>query len=629
MIALTRPSTRGRSVVLTDHPWPDLDIELRMFGDAGFAFNAGPAAAGTSAEVEQLVRDKNPAAILTCWAQVSKLAISTPTHLAIIARLGVGVDNIAVDAATARGAWVTNVPDYCTSEVSDHAVALLLAHFRGIARLDAKVKTDGWRPDSQGLERIGDLTVAVIGLGRIGQQTARKLVPFGCRVLAHARRTTNVPAEVILTDLAQIQAEADVIILHLPLTAETRSFINAAFLRHCRRHPLLINVSRGGLIDNGSLLDALDAGQLRGAALDVIDGEPAPPLPLIRHQSVIVTPHIAFASGASIAELRRRAWEEVIRVLSGEKPHHPCNQPVGIPLDGGVASDIRVIEGPHGPEVIKRALPKLKVAADWFSDPSRSSIEVAAIAAYSELIGPEHVPQVLWSRPHEHVFGMRLVNARFRNWKEDLLAGHIDARTAARAGELLGQAHTRSADSMELRSLFEDTTYFEQLRIEPFFSRVAASEPTLRDAITRIASEMANRKTALVHGDFSPKNILQDGVDIVILDFEVAHWGDPRFDIAFCLSHLILKANRRQAVPQAMRQAILGFMAGYRAQGPAVLDQCLIRITGCLLLARLEGPSPVDYLADIDVPGMRLLATEMITQPASSIETYVSHREPA
>ena len=626
MSSPTQTTTSGRSVLLTDHPWPNLNIEHGIFSAAGYALVAGPEVAGTAQEIEALVRQADPIAILTCWAQVSKVAMRFPSRLAIVARLGVGLDNIAVDAATERGAWVTNVPDYCVPEVSDHAIALLLAHYRGIARLDAFAKKNGWQTTTADLERISDLTVAIIGLGRIGRQTARKLTAFGCRILALARGTEDVTPNVTYTDMAKIHAQADVIILHAPYNAKSARLIDRAFLASCQRKPLLINVSRGGLVDNDALLEALNAGQLRGAALDVIDGEPAPPLSLIQHPSVIVTPHIAFASRAAIDELRRRACEEVVRVLEGKRPLHPCNQPIsGTPLDGGVASDIRVVEGPSGPEVIKRALPKLKVAADWFSDPARSSVEVAAIGAFVDLIGPKFVPEVLWSQPEENLFSMRLVDPRLRNWKKDLLIGRIDVRTALRAGELLGQVHARSADRIDLRTRFADTRYFEELRIEPFFLRVAAADCVLGDAIEVIAAGMRHRKSALVHGDYSPKNILADGSDLVILDFEVTHWGDPRFDVAFCLSHLILKAQRRTATSFAMHQVITSFIAGYRTYGPSVLDRDLTQITGCLLLARLEGASPVDYLVDIDIPYVRSIAAMMITVPESSIDAYANH----
>ena len=276
-----------------------------------------------------------------------------------------GLDNIAVSAATERGAFVSNVPDYCVAEVSDHAIALLLAHYRGIVRLDALAKESGWQTRDDGLERISDLTIGIVGYGRIGRETARKLTAFGCRVLGQSRTFTRDDEWAEASSLAEIQSEADAIIIHAPLTVQTNAMVDEAFLSACLKQPLLINVSRGGLVENTALVDALDAGRIRGAALDVIDGEPAPPAALFGRRDVIVTPHVAFASAASLLELRRRACEEVVRALRGEALHHPCNDPeVGQPLDGGVASDIRLVETPDGRIVIKRALAKLRVAAD-------------------------------------------------------------------------------------------------------------------------------------------------------------------------------------------------------------------------------------------------------------------------
>ncbi len=615
------PYHSAPKVLITDHPWPDISVEQAVFSQAKLTLICGPAVAGSAEDVERLVRQHNPRAILACWAPVSENAIAAPSDLAVVSRLGVGLDNIAVAAATARGTWVTNVPDYCVAEVSDHAIAMLLAYTRGVARLSSEVKINGWRRDGSDLLRMSDLTVAIWGYGRIGRETARKLIPFGCRIITYSQPAPVVEAPVEAVALAEIQAHADVIILHIPLTPASAKIVDARFLTLCRKRPFLINVSRGELVDNTALLSALQNGQIRGAALDVVDGEPSPPIELLRDRNVIVTPHVANSSTSALIDLRRRACEEVVRVLNGDPPVHPCNAPIlDRPLDGGVASDIRVITGSHGPEVIKRALPKLKVAAEWFSDPARSDIEVAAIRAAAELIGPCNVPQILWAKPDEHTFAMRLVDRRLSNWKTQLLAGRIDVRTAARAGELLGQLHTRSAPRNDIRRRFEDTTYFEELRIEPFFHRVAAKSGELGGQIRSIAAGMQSRRSALVHGDYSPKNLLADGRDIVVLDFEVAHWGDPRFDVGFCLSHLLLKTQRREAIKTQMLSAINHFVSAYKATGPAIVDQHLEEIVGCLMLARLDGASPVDYLSDMDVASTRAVAAAMITSQGGSIE---------
>lgn len=614
-----------QTVLLTDHPWPELDIERDVIEGAGFRFVAGPESAPPPEEVEAMVARENPAAIITCWAEVSAKAVAMPADLKIVARMGVGLDNIAVPAATERGIWVTNVPDYCVSEVADHALAMLLGHYRGVVRLDAQTKAKGWITDAQGLERISDLTVAIIGYGRIGRDTGRKLKAFGCRVLANSVDFIQSDDIAEAADIAMVQALADVIILHAPLLDSTRKLVNAEFLAGLRRRPLLINVSRGGLIDNVALLNALEAGLLRGAALDVMEGEPAPPPEIFRRGDVIVTPHVAFASTASMRELRRRACEDAVRALRGEKLRNPCNKPAaGTQLPGGVASDIRVVEGPNGPEVVKRALAKLKVPTDWFSDPARSATEVAAIHAMAELIGQAHVPEILWTRPEDNTFAMRLIAPRLRNWKQDLLAGKVSLATARRAGELLGTLHARSADREDIARAFADTTYFEQLRIEPFFLKVAAKLPALAGSINAVATGMAARKSALVHGDYSPKNILADEADLVILDFEVAHWGDPRFDAGFCVSHLLLKTYRRAADRKIFLAAISTFLEGYAAAGPMIDDAELARITGCLMLARFEGSSPVDYAAEIDAPAARALAEALLLHPEPSLSTHLA-----
>ncbi len=613
----------ARRVVLTDYAWPDTAIERGVIEAAGLEFVAGPAVAGTAADVAALVATHDPAAVMTCWAPVSAAAVQAPSDLRIVARLGVGLDNIATDAASARGAWVTNVPDYCVEEVSDHALALLLAHFRGVAALDRDTKALRWDPANARLERFRDLVVGLVGFGRIGQATARKLAAFGCTVLAVDSAPVPARPGVEQVSLAALQERADAIVLHVPLLDGTRGMVDDGFIAGCRRRPLLVNVSRGGLVDNAALLRGLASGALRGAALDVIDGEPSPSPEILAHPAVIATPHVAFLSAASLVELRRRAAEEVVRVLDGQAPLHPCNRPNGaataVPatFDRGVASDIQVVDGPDGPYVLKRALPRLRVAAEWLSDPARSMVEASALKAMAGIIGQDAVPRVLWVDPGRHEFAMALVPPRLRNWKQDLMSGRIDPATASRAGQLLGQLHAGSARRPELREQFRDTRFFEELRIRPYFARVAERNPDLAVDIEAVVAGMAERRTALVHGDFSPKNILADGADIVLLDCEVAHWGDPRFDLAFCLTHLTLKSLRRAAPVAPLAGAGAALLCGYCETGPAIIDAALVQILGCLLLARLEGDSPVDYLADLDVVATKRLAMRLLHDPAS------------
>jgi D-3-phosphoglycerate dehydrogenase len=323
------------TVLITDHPWPDVEVERAIIEAAGYRLIAGPIQTPSAAAVEQMVAQHDPIAIMTCWAQVSEAAIELPKRLRIVARLGVGLDNIAVPAVSARGAWVSNVPDYCVEEVSDHVVALALDFWRGIGALNAEVKSGSWNPAGARLRRVARMTVGIIGYGRIGEATARKFAQgFGCRVLVNSRSLLRDPGvgknlhnAATVADIETIQREADAIVLHAPLTPATKYLVNDAFFARLQRKPLLINVSRGGLIDNDALLRALDQGLISGAGLDVVEGEPSPPPALISRKDVVVTPHVAFSSDASIEEVRRRSAEDVVRVLRGAAPLHPCNEP--------------------------------------------------------------------------------------------------------------------------------------------------------------------------------------------------------------------------------------------------------------------------------------------------------------
>jgi D-3-phosphoglycerate dehydrogenase len=324
-----KPPSRPGAVLLTDYAWPDDSVERSVIEDAGLTLVTGPAEPASAEQIEALVAEHRPAGILTCWAPVSATAIGAAPELRIVARLGVGLDNIAVHAATERGAWVTNVPDYCVEEVSDHAVGMVLAWTRGLAVFDREVRAGRWDPASARLRRLSTLTCGVVGYGRIGRATARKLGAFGCRILAHDPHPPQDAPGVELAGLEELLRRSDVVILHVPLTPDTHHIIGAEQLALMRPGGLLVNVSRGGLVDTGAVTKALESGQLDGAAFDVLESEPHVPAELLDRPGALLTPHVAFSSDASVTELRRRAAEEVVRVLAGEAPAHPCNSPAG------------------------------------------------------------------------------------------------------------------------------------------------------------------------------------------------------------------------------------------------------------------------------------------------------------
>ncbi|MGW0843484.1 C-terminal binding protein [Streptomyces sp. NPDC002787] len=324
-------TSRPGTVLLTDYAWPDDSVERSVIEAAGHTLVTGPAEPASAEAIENLVAEHRPDAILTCWAPVSATAIGTSPDLRIVARLGVGLDNIAVEAATDRGVWVTNVPDYCVEEVADHAVGMVLAWTRGLALFDRDVRAGRWDPASARLRRLSTLTCGVVGYGRIGRATAGRLGAFGCRILAHDPHPPKDAPVVEMVGLEELLRRSDVVILHVPLTPDTHHIIGAEQLALMRRGGLLVNVSRGGLVDTDAVIKALDSGHLDGAAFDVLESEPHVPDGLLAQPGALLTPHVAFSSDASVTELRRRAAEEVVRILEGEAPAHARNSPRGLP----------------------------------------------------------------------------------------------------------------------------------------------------------------------------------------------------------------------------------------------------------------------------------------------------------
>jgi aminoglycoside phosphotransferase (APT) family kinase protein len=280
----------------------------------------------------------------------------------------------------------------------------------------------------------------------------------------------------------------------------------------------------------------------------------------------------------------------------------------------GVSGDVSFVDGPDGPIVVKRALPKLKVAADWFASPERSAVEAACLQVLAEVLGQAAVPRVLWVDRDSHSFAMERLPDRLIPWKARLLACDVDLRTAEKAGRLLGQLHTRTQGRSDLATQFEDRSHLQTLRIRPYHERVAQRRPDLADAIIAVIENMLRDRQCLVHGDYSPKNLLADGSDVIILDCEVAHWGDPRFDIAFCLCHLLLKIVHSPSCSDEIARSADAYLAAYRAEGLAVLDAELSRATGCLILARVIGDSPVDYLDSAELKAAALHLGESLLQ---------------
>jgi D-3-phosphoglycerate dehydrogenase len=319
-------------VLITDHVFPGLDIEHEVLAPLGAEIVLAP-----SVDEDTLVElASDVQGVLACFAPVTERVIDAAAAggCRVIARYGIGYDNIDVAAATRHGIVVTYVPDYCLDEVADHAMALLLAAARGLVPAGREVAAEGWKIDHSNVHRIAGRTLALIGLGGIGRRVARRAQAFGIKVVAYDPfvESIDMPDVVRADSLEQALSRADFVSLHVPATAENHHLINAETLAQMERAPVVINTSRGGLVDLDAAVAALDAGQIAGLALDVTEPEPLPAgHPLRTHPRAIITPHMAFHSVEATEELQRRAATEVLRVLTGEAPDRP------VPTAGGIA----------------------------------------------------------------------------------------------------------------------------------------------------------------------------------------------------------------------------------------------------------------------------------------------------
>jgi D-3-phosphoglycerate dehydrogenase len=245
----------------------------------------------------------------------------------VVARLGIGIDNIAVDTATELGIPVTNCPDYCVAEVSDHALGLLLACARRIAFFHLRTKNGEYNLGAAtSMRRLSEQTVGLVGLGKIACELAPKLRALGMTVIAHTPSGSDHGTGCRMAPLDQLLEESDYVSLHAPYLPETRHLMNGDNLKKMKSTAYLINTSRGGLVDADALWNAIRNNQLAGAALDVFEPEP-PDLndPLYRDERVIVTPHAAFVSVESLIYMRQQAVNQVVQALRGETPDNVVN----------------------------------------------------------------------------------------------------------------------------------------------------------------------------------------------------------------------------------------------------------------------------------------------------------------
>ncbi|HSG71508.1 MAG TPA: C-terminal binding protein [Planctomycetaceae bacterium] len=311
------------SVLLTDRAWPSLDLERELLAKVGAELIEAPD--GDEATLCELANSAD--AIATCWAHVTGRVIEAAPKCKIVARLGIGLDNIDIEAATRRSIPVTNVPDYCVPEVADHTLALLLALVRKISHFDREIKQGRYDLLAAGpMNRLEGQTLGLLGFGRIARAVRTRSLAFGLNVIAHSNSGNDYGTGCEMVSLEELLSRSDIVSLHVPLTQQTHRLIDTERLSVLKPGAILINTSRGGLIDQAALLESLIAGHLAGAGLDVYDPEP-PDLsdPLIRHPRVIATPHAAFTSEESLRDLRTRVCGQISDILCGRRPEQVVN----------------------------------------------------------------------------------------------------------------------------------------------------------------------------------------------------------------------------------------------------------------------------------------------------------------
>ena len=317
------------AVAITDWVFPSLDPERQALSTVDAELRAKQCK--TVEEIVDLTRDAD--AVLNCYAKVPAEAISAMQRCRIIARYGIGVDTVDMPAATKAGILVTNVPDYCVEEVSDHAMALVLAVARKVGFSNLRARRGEWSvPATVPIYRLRGRTLGLAGFGKIPRALAPKAQAFGYEVIAfdpYLPADAGASLGVKMVDFDTLLRESDVISVHVPLTPETRHMFDEKALQAMKRTAILVNTSRGPLVKEKALVTALEEGWIAGAALDVVETEPPPAdSRLFGFDNLVLTPHIGFYSEQSLQELQRKAVAEVVRVLRGEMPLNLVNRDV-------------------------------------------------------------------------------------------------------------------------------------------------------------------------------------------------------------------------------------------------------------------------------------------------------------
>ena len=310
-------------VVITDYEYQNVETERKIVTDAGMTLEDYQVK-----DEEGLIEATRDAdAVIVQYACITRAVIEKMRRCRAIIRYGIGINNIDINAAAERGIYVCNIPDYGIDEVSNHAVAGILALSRGLSVSNRALRQGLWAyTPVKPLRRFNQCAVGILGYGRMGSIVAHKLSSFGVRLLANDILPKQpLDAGVEIVDFDTLLRESDFLTLHCPLYEKTRHIINAQAFARMKRGAYLINTSRGAVVEETALINALNTGILAGAAIDVFEDEPiGADHPLLAMPQVIAMPHTAWYSEQSIEALQRKAALEAVNILQGNPPYHAC-----------------------------------------------------------------------------------------------------------------------------------------------------------------------------------------------------------------------------------------------------------------------------------------------------------------
>lgn len=314
-------------VVFTDHTFDDLSVEREILEAVDATVVDGEAA---NEPLEDLVAEAD--GLIVMYEGIDEPIFDAMPDCQVVSRTGIGVDNVDVEAATERGVRVTNVPDYCIDEVSDHTLALLLALQRKIVFYDDQTDADEWDVSAgRPMHRLSEQSLGLVAFGKTAQAVCRKASAFGMDVFTWDPYLDDEEIEnggaTPVDDLETLLSQSDAVSVHPPLTPETEGILDTEAFETMPDTAFVLNVARGGIVDEEALADALDRDEVAGAGIDVLTEEPpSSDHPLVGRENVVLTPHSAWNSVESVRELREKAAENVRAVLAGEVPPYLVNE---------------------------------------------------------------------------------------------------------------------------------------------------------------------------------------------------------------------------------------------------------------------------------------------------------------